>query len=287
MKAKIGAIFLVSVMALTAVGAAYAHWQDVLVIEGDITMDDMDVYFDCWSSNDPWGSGSTQIQSLDPKGCGFWDDGTWFWDNDPYTPDRRTKDIASIDIDKDPEFNDKYHLKITVEDAYPCYYGNVEWCIYNSGSVPALLQHDGMLLTHVSIDEDPEDGTDPVVIALNPPVSLNPTSSYSVAYSKPAGGSWTAIVVADVPAANLKDYDYTLTPSGFDLDVNTQLDPDYWTDGDKLIHLGPDETYLGIIEQDLCIHFENNCREDYGYDFTISMTWYNWPHYVENQFIDV
>ena len=84
--AKIGAIFLAAIMAFTAIGAAYAHWEQTIYVYGVMETDNIDVYFneDCLYSNDPETAIYTGLfkDIADKHGCGEWilGDTGWYWD---------------------------------------------------------------------------------------------------------------------------------------------------------------------------------------------------------------
>ena len=258
--AKVGALFLVAVMAMAAVGASYAHWQDILVIKGDITMDDMDVRFVNYETSDPFDTDGQEgrDQHLDPSDCSY--DGVL-----------RNKDIGYTKLSTpNPQT-----LNIEIGDAYPCYYSHIKWQLENHGSVPALLQHRGYLLQELSADGTIIDIED---------IELRIGHSYSVLYTWVEGdpdGYYEVTIDVDVDPCDLYLYDFTLTPTGDDLLINTQLDPIAWDTLEKQqLHMESYGDYLGVINSDLCIHFENGCMEDATYDFKICTTWYNWPHFV-------
>ena len=282
--AKIGAIFIVAVMSLTAIGAAYAHWEDELQIEGVMTTDDMNVYFTCYDSNDPPGHYDVQppyewIPSYDPNCEGYWSGGSW--GGCAGIPDRRDKDIGSCDVYLTK--ND-HELNIVIDDAYPCYWTHPYWCIKNSGSVPALLQN-GFELVRLSLQNvsDPNDpGTE---IWLDPPMVLEKCTYYFFNITvDPAGGFtyWISEYSSYAACPNPEDYDFSLHRTGDDFEKGKQLDPQDWTTDDALKKMETPGDFDNLIEQDLAIHFENGCLEKFKYDFKIKMVWWNWPHAPED-----
>lgn len=253
--AKLGAIFLVAIMSLTALGAAYAHWEETLTISGTMTTDDIDPKFECEKTNDPSQSDADpeRDRSLDPTECGYWDrDGIW----QPGT--RRVKDVGYTNalIPADGK-----SIVITVGDAYPCYYGNVYWCTKNHGSCPVLIH--SLKLTEVSKRGHK--------FPVN--VDLVAGTTYYVNFARVAG-VWTAFVNQSVP--DPQNYHFSITPSG-ESAIDTQLDPVDWS-GNPSEHMTG--IYNGQLDHDLCIHFENGCWESTTYDFTIELCFYNWPHYT-------
>ena len=98
--AKLGAIFLVSVLALAGTGVAYACWYETLTINGTVNTGNLDAE---WS-----------------VGVGY--------DTEP--PE---KDYSSISGVISP---DGYTLTVTITNAYPCidYYLPID--IHNTGTIP-------------------------------------------------------------------------------------------------------------------------------------------------------
>jgi len=259
MKAKIGAIFLVSVMAFAAIGAAYAHWEETLTITGEMTTDDIDPRFYCADTNDPDEPGS-----YDPTDCGDWVEGIW-------EGSRRAKNVGWMECD---ESADKKSIIIEIGDAYPCYYSHAYWCVENYGSCPVLIH--AIKLTELSINPTPDVPEGNVELPVDVELELGHT--YYVDFIEKEGGTWKVKVVAD-DAANAHKYDFSLMPTG-DWGIDIQLDPQDWESGDGRIDPNSGEVYTDELKQDLCIHFENGCRQSYKYDFEIGMTFYNWPEYT-------
>ena len=263
MKAKIGAIFLVSVMAFAAIGAAYAHWEETLTIEGVMTTDNIDVGFYCADSND-----QQALNLMDPTDCGAWVGKDW-------EGNRRDKNVGWMDVQ---ESADKNTLTITIGDAYPCYYSHAFWCILNKGSCPVLIH--SVKLVEVSIQDvtDPDNPGTNYEIPVD--IDLETCTTYFIDYIERADGSYKVKIVKD-DDANAHKYDYSIHPTG-DNTINTQLDPWIWgedeTEADHMV--GGADAYEGELEQDLCIHFENGCRQHFKYDFTIEICFYNWPELI-------
>jgi hypothetical protein len=102
MKAKLGAIFLVSVLAIAGCGAAYALWYEDLVIWTDIDTGDVNVEW----SYDGWDCDQTKEISYIEAYIGDWDD----------------------DLDN--------FLQVYIYDAYPCVNYYVYFNIECTGSIP-------------------------------------------------------------------------------------------------------------------------------------------------------
>jgi len=249
--AKIGVVFLVSVMAFAAIGASLAHWEETLTITGEMTTDDIYPYFHCIESND--------VDNWDPDGCGCWDP-TNGWQGD-----RRDKDVGSCTVQMGETTNE---MEIDIKDAYPCYYVHPKFCISNAGSCPVLIH--GLKLTEVSIKKPGWSG--PVKIPVNHDLSgaLDDIWSFVDIYEK--DGKWKAKIRQDV--AHPEKFDFSLKLTG-DLNIDTQLDPIDWVGTTN--HVANPVTEL---DGDICIHFENGCEESTTYDFVIELVFYNWPHYV-------
>jgi len=261
MKAKIGAIFLISVLMFAGIGVAYAHWEETLTISGQMHTDDIDPVFECPESNDP---GLTK--SLDPTDCGTWtfNPNIWHGTQYPNAPERRTKDVGSCDV---IVTNEGKGLLIDINDAYPCYYSHVMYCLKNYGSCPVLVH--SIMLTEISEGDN--------VIVLSNPVSLAPYTTYYVKIWTTATGA-VRHLVTDAPDDPAK-FDFSMMVTGEDLAIDTQLDPWDWGHGtplpDPTDHT--DEPYVDTLYGDLCVHFENGCSQDEDYDFKIDLVFYNWP----------
>jgi len=264
--AKLGALFVVFVMAFTAVAASYAHWEETLTISGVMTTDDIDPYFYCIDSND---KPKDDMIMADPDECGTW------------SPDhvwgglRRDKDVGSCDIDYayyENNMANNNKLEIIIKDAYPCYYAHPMFCIGNKGSVPVLIH--GLKLTELSIKLPTMSETKKIPVDIDLAGSNLDTWNFVDIYQN-AADEWKA-KVKQGPVNNPGKYDFSLKLTG-DLDIDTQLDPMAWL-GTTSHVASPVTTLNG----DLCIHFENGCLENTIYDFTIELVFYNWPHYVGN-----
>ena len=98
--AKIGAMFLVSVLALAGIGAGYSMWSETLTIEGTVNTGSVDVD---WSIVD-------------------------FWDTEFPVPE---KDVSSVTAEIVGNT-----LFVTILNAYPCIWYYVEFDIHCVGTVP-------------------------------------------------------------------------------------------------------------------------------------------------------
>jgi len=257
MPAKIGAIFLVSVMSMAAIGAGYAHWQETLTISGVMTTDDIYPYFAEAISNDP-----VEENNMDPAECGEWiyGDNGWCWDGV-----QRDKNVGYYNVGI---HNDDQSLGIKMADAYPCYYAHPMFIIKNKGSCPVLIH--SIRLIELSFE-----GTS---IPLQNPIDLEPNQVWGIRIDHPEGATPTADV--HQPVVNADD-DFSIMLTGSEMIINKQLDPESWKDGTG--HMANPSDYCDEIQGDLCIHFENGCEQDVVYDLKIDLVFYNWPEFCTPQ----
>ena len=266
MKAKIGAIFLVSVMAFAALGAAYAHWEETLTIEGTMETDDIDPFFDCPGTNDPPGG-----QHWDPAECGEWINAYTTWDGD-----YRDKDVGSCSV-----YDDENYLYIDIEDAYPCYYAHPMFCIKNRGSCPVQVY--GVKLVKLSYQTPEMDAIE--YITVNKVLTVGTQIGVEI-YEKEAGVYKARF---HDPVKNDVD-DFSIMLTGEHLNPGVQLDPWQWGNNPNpdqewtntvADHMeGGLDAYTDTLYGDLCIHFENGCEELTHYDFTIELVFWNWPEVI-------
>ncbi len=128
---KIGLLCLALVLALGTLGVAYAMWYDTLTIDGTISTGSLEIIFASQYDNDP------ATGANDPCEAGYWDisDQTPEWIGERYG-----KDYASIastfeDYVGGTELDGDY-ATVTLNNAYPCYWGSVIWDIKNVGLIP-------------------------------------------------------------------------------------------------------------------------------------------------------
>ena len=208
---KIGVLFVVFVMAFTAVAASYAHWEETLTISGVMTTDDINPGFYCEDSNDDPTDGLPQC---DPTACGYWDE-TRIWRGD-----RRDKDVGSATISSSP---DKNSLSIIINDAYPCYYAHLFWCVNNYGSCPVVIH--SVKLTKLSfIWTNPETGNH-IDVEWDVDQNLVVGKYYFVKVYYEAGVGWQVQVDKYNNGNARPEYDFYITPTGT-WTIDTQIDPD-------------------------------------------------------------
>ncbi|GAH13520.1 unnamed protein product, partial [marine sediment metagenome] len=103
--AKLGAMFLVSMIALAGTGAAYSLWYEDLHLWTDIYTGDVDVD---WSLHSAWVEQDKEISTISAE--------ILDWDT------------------SDDNYND--WLRITINDAYPCVNYYVYFDIHCVGTIP-------------------------------------------------------------------------------------------------------------------------------------------------------
>lgn len=240
---KIGLLCLAVVLALGVMGGALAYWNETLEIVGTVNTGELDVQFSEQASNDP--SNDSLESGKDPSECGTWafstigDPETWDWTGTRYDYDVASIDCELVADDEGDENGDYQTLTITIDNAYPCYYGNIAFTIDNLGSIPAKVE--SIKLVKVSwdygnsnfgeqtVDKEIEACTTYYVYAENgvvSPLTLGwPTTGadFSIHLSELAVGQ---IVPVAAPAA---------------------------------------------ISGDICIHVEDGAKEQASYDFTIEI----------------
>jgi len=141
MKNKVLSMFLATLMVASVVGVSYAHWSDMVYIEGTAEM------------------GELIVGWLDIKFC---------WDNED-TNDP-PKEVASVEcwlsvpetsVHHDPQVTVFKVLHLVVHNAYPQYEAGCKVDLKNAGTIPAhivgvdIWDPDGLL----SIQPDPADPT--------------------------------------------------------------------------------------------------------------------------------
>jgi uncharacterized protein YegL len=266
---KFGAIFMISIMGLAAIGVSYAHWEETLYIRGFMYTDDIDPAFITAISNDPSGVGFMP----DPWECGVWDRPSE--DIDGWHGARKLKNVGSTDVDILPglQGEEDHLLRITIQDAYPCYYTHPYFEIANYGSVPVNLY--SYRITRFSFDEDITDGINPVIVDRNVDL-MQAGTIYYIRWIVNAAGDLVPQVATNVN--NPDNWDFSIERTDF-YEMGTQLDPWRWGHNDGYLlgdHINPDD-YTDKLYGDLCIHFLNSCEQLALYDFQIELVFWNWP----------
>ena len=138
---KIGLLCLALVLALGALGVGFAAWSETLIINGTVNTGTVDAKFTKAVSNDA----GTQ---LDPDVQGTWaldGAGDLVW-----TGTRYDKDVASTSVSGEGTKT----LTITIDNAYPCYWGSVGFTIDNMGTIP--LKVDTVVIEKTGPAGDPD-----------------------------------------------------------------------------------------------------------------------------------
>jgi hypothetical protein len=108
MKSKMVALFATLMIALMAVGIAYAMWDKTLYIIGTVDTGKVDAHFTTATSNDP---GTTIDPGKDKHvGC---------------------TEVTGVGLQT---------LTITVTNGYPCYESTIDYTIDNIGTIPVKVQ---------------------------------------------------------------------------------------------------------------------------------------------------
>jgi hypothetical protein len=190
MNKKLAALPILAIISLSIVGLVYAHWEDIVYINGTIEMGTCTIAF----SRHP----ADPIPLVDE----YWWDGDLT--HDPIMGEPKGKDVGFTEawydeyvIDEKGPCDDNWgwrQLMITVQNAYPGYYPHIIFTIHNIGTIPVditfnVYDPDGILTWH-DIPRGPFDYwwvkgyfTDPdgnevmnitVLNLLNPPFQLDP-----------------------------------------------------------------------------------------------------------------
>jgi hypothetical protein len=112
---KIATLFIVPIIALAGIGTAYACWWEYLPFEGQV-----ETAYLCteWTSIFNFDPNIPGIVSLDPNSDGS----------------RKDKDVGWTDVEIDPD--DPSILHVTINNAYPSYFNDLEIEWINCGSIP-------------------------------------------------------------------------------------------------------------------------------------------------------
>ena len=227
---KIGLICLAVVLALGAMGGALAYWNETLTVTGTVNTGELDVEFSAQKSNDD----GTQA---DPSERGAWtiglpkDSSGWSWAGARYEYNVGKTTCVLVPDVSGPEEGENQTMVITVDNAYPCYYGNVAFTIDNIGTIPAHVKS----IKLISLSKGAE------TYVLKTPRDLVVCETWYIDYDAPR--------VEITPSAG---DDFSIHLSG-DLEVS------------KIIAVG------GALPGDICIHVEEGAAELTKYDFTIEI----------------
>jgi len=229
---KIGLISLAVVLALGAMGAALAQWNETLTVNGTVDTGELDVEFSAQKSNDDG-------DQNDPCECGAWTEHTnahdssgWTWTGTRYLYNAGSTTCAlTKEGSTDPHDDGMNTMTITVDNAYPCYYGNVAFTIDNIGTIPVHIE--SIKLISLSKDSTP--------YILVTPRDLVVCDTWYIDYDAPR--------VEITPSAG---DDFSIHLSG-ELAVCQTIPVN------------------GAMFGDICIHVEDGAEESTTYDFTIEI----------------
>jgi len=121
---KIGLLALALVLALGTLGVAYAKWSDTVTISKTIGTDNVEVE---WGTYTPWDMCDSGIKDFNIDLVKYPTTTTWVQTG----KDVGCTEVTGLDTDS---------LTVTVTNAYPKYYGDIEVEFCNTGSVPVKLQ---------------------------------------------------------------------------------------------------------------------------------------------------
>jgi hypothetical protein len=128
---KIALLSLVIVLALGALGVAYAMWADTVTIRGEVSTDDVCVMFtDDFSCDDDLYQGYPDNIHEVPPPDGYRDHTVTA--NHDYVYPADPKDVGYTTVTK----IDDNTLEVTLHNTYPCYATTIEAHVRNCGSVP-------------------------------------------------------------------------------------------------------------------------------------------------------
>ena len=143
--AKLGTIFVVSVMALAAVGGAYALWFQDLTIDVEINTGEFKVGVRDDGTGDP-GPNYLMGGKLFPDPADPETEGTADPNHEPGCNEEGKNVASTISVQGEPNFikdSVKYYHNIFeyVYNAYPWYASSITITFANGGTVPAKINH--------------------------------------------------------------------------------------------------------------------------------------------------
>jgi len=125
--AKLGAIFLISVMALAGIGAGYSAWTDTITVTGTVNTGNVDI-------NVEYLSGTYIYKTIDDHGLVYWHG----WNDDTHgEPAVDNILVASATADFVAGTDDA--ITVTANNLFPCQWFMVDFLIHYTGSVPGRI----------------------------------------------------------------------------------------------------------------------------------------------------
>jgi len=191
---KVKVLAMMLVLSLTMMGAAYAVWQDTLVIEETVSTGELNVLWVPVVTDDSGGnyadhSNDTSVGSLDRLDPGN---------------ENIAKNVGNIEVDVDP--NDENKLIVTLTNGYPGYQQTVTAMISNNGTVPVALEVTAAsdVPEWVHFDIEALNGLEGVVI--DPGMTEVVTLTYRIANNAPMDTTYTATHTINAIQWNAYDF---------------------------------------------------------------------------------
>lgn len=261
--ARISLLGLALVLVLGASGAAFAKWCDSVTLQAVVTSGNVDVRFSDQKSNDWPGTvtGMPDITVGDPAECGVWtfedihNPGSWTWEG---TVHPEEKEVASTSCEI---LGDGDRMRITVENGYPCYWGDVAFSLDNIGTIPVRI--DCLQLLSAS----GPGGS----ISFDSQVPLDTSSWIGIDADGQAWYDMTSVApeqLHDFVVEHSIDFSIRLS----ELAICQQIEG--VEDGDtKAIGLVDGDT---AIPGDICVHVEQAARQNATYRFDVGICACQW-----------
>lgn len=142
--AKLGAIFLISIMALAGVGAGYAAWTDTITIDGTVNTGDVDLDIVALSSTYVYkvpDHGIITLYELKDLQDNVlrqyvYETNTWYWPGNLWLEPEGSILVASSVAT--PGTNDN-EIIATATNLFPCIYFGVDALLHYDGSIPVRI----------------------------------------------------------------------------------------------------------------------------------------------------
>lgn len=136
--AKIGTIFLISILALAGIGVGYAAWTDTITVSGTVNTGNVDIDIEYLSSTYVWKDVSEHSMQVihvvkDTLGAVMWKDNDWVPDYD--------EDILVASAETTYAGDDQ--ITVTINNIFPldnkCYIADV--FLHYDGSIPVKINN--------------------------------------------------------------------------------------------------------------------------------------------------
>lgn len=192
---KVKVLAMMLVLSLTMMGAAYAVWQDTLVIEETVSTGELNVLWVPVETDDSGGNyadhgNDTSAGSLDRLDPGN---------------ENIAKNVGNIEVGVDP--GDENKLIVTLTNGYPGYQQTVTAVISNNGTVPVALEVTAAedVPEWVHFDIEALNGLEGVVI--DPGMTEVVTLTYRIANNAPMDTTYTATHTINAIQWNAYNFD--------------------------------------------------------------------------------